>query len=445
MCLHHYIANNSSHSEAQGHTPVAANDVFPWHLPVFDAHCHPTDTMRSISALDTMRASAIVIMATRSQDQELVAEVASVHGVKGRANLLDREGAYWKGSHDNSGLVSAAGEVPKHAALRSCQVIPSFGWHPWFSYQLYDDVAAEPTYIPPAQSPTAGEVDETALLAAKKLHYQAVLAQPPKDDDFVASLPTPVSLSLFISSTRNRLERYPQALVGEIGLDKAFRLPQRWDAGSAESRDDTLTPGGREGRLLSRYRVRMEHQNVILRAQLRLAGEAGRPVSLHGVQAHGILYDTVSDFWKGYEKHVPSKREKRLVARGAEDESDDEDANDPPEKPYPPRICLHSYSGPAQCLRQWLSPKIPAGIYVSVSTAVNFNTTSSRDKFADIVRAVPDDRILVESDLDCAGEKMDAALEDMYRRVCEVKGWTLEDGVLRIARNMEHFIFGKKL
>jgi Tat protein secretion system quality control protein TatD with DNase activity len=375
--------------------------------------------MGSIASIRSMRASALVIMSTRSQDQDLVADVASAHGVKSRASLRGQN-------------VSQDDDATAVSVSAGCHVIPSFGWHPWFSYQLYDDSAEQPTYNPP---PHAG--DETHA-TAKRAHYQAVL-KPSPQDDFISSLPTPIAVSSFISSTRARLQSHPQALVGEIGLDKAFRLPAKWDA--AASRDDALTPGGREGRLLSPYRVVMHHQEAILRAQLRLAGETGRPVSLHGVQAHGVLYGAVSGCWKGHEKHIPSRRERRMVAPGAEDNSDDEDASVLSGKPYPPRVCLHSYSGSVEGLKQWFNPTAPAEIYVSFSTAVNLSVSSS-DKFADVVCAVPDDRILVESDLHRAGEEMDAALEDMYRRVCAAKGWSLEDGIQTIASNFEQFIFG---
>lgn len=434
MCQQPQEDDNSSHDNETKLPPPVNNGPFPWHLPVFDAHCHPTDTMSSINSFKTMRASTLAIMATRLQDQDLVADVASLHGIKDRASLRGRADG-----HQNEGRGEAADSTP--VVQRNCLAIPSFGWHPWFSYQMYDDVAAEPTYKPP----TGDETDETALLAAKKVHYQAVLAPSPQDDDFITSLPTPIPVSSFISSTRTRLDSYPLALVGEIGLDKAFRLPQKWDATLASSRDDGLTPGGREGRLLSPYRVRMQHQQAILRAQLRLAGETGRPVSVHGVQAHGVLYNTVSSCWKGHEIHVPSQRERRMVAPGAEDDSDDDDDNDADStgKPYPPRICLHSYSGSKEALKQWFNPTVPAKVYVSFSTAVNLSTEASREKFAEVVRAVPDDKVLVESDLHIAGDDMDAALEDMYRRVCDVKGWGLEEGVVRIGNNFEDFIFGR--
>ncbi|KAK5998251.1 Cut9-interacting protein scn1 [Cladobotryum mycophilum] len=403
--------------------------------------------MASVTSFASMRASALTIMATRSQDQHLVAQVASSHGAQ--EPILPSSDTTKGGGDGGSG----------------CKVIPSFGWHPWFSYQLYDDSATEPTYKPNNDD----DSDEEASNARKATHYQAVLSPSP-DQDFISSLPHPIPISSFLSTTRKHLESFPRALIGEVGLDKAFRLPEKHgdpaDPSSSSSsssppppRDDSLTPGGREGRLLSPYRVRMAHQQTILWAQLRLAGEVGRAVSVHGVQAHGVLYDTISALWKGHELKVLSRRERKMVAPNAEDFDDSDDDNDNDDndndsnekpsprqkqpllsgKPFPPRICLHSYSGSPDMLKQWVHPSVPSQVFVSFSTAVNLG---SRTKLADVVRAVPDDRILVESDLHVAGGDMDAALEDMYRLVCEVKGWDVEDGVRRIGRNYNHFIFG---
>ncbi|KAK3318329.1 hypothetical protein B0H66DRAFT_233314 [Apodospora peruviana] len=379
---------------------------FPWHVGVCDAHCHPTDTMPSIASIGNMKARVLTIMATRSQDQTLVASVAADHAIQSRDILSDSAGP------------------------RGTKVVPAYGWHPWFSHQLYNDSAEAPTYA----------LDNTSE-SQKPRHYEAVLTPAP-DAAFVASLPEPQPLSEFLAATRQRLLALPTAMVGEIGVDRAFRLP----SGDVEqsSRDENITPGGREGRMLSPYHVKMEHQLLVLKAQLRLAGEIGRPVSVHGVQAHGVLFDALASLWKGYEKEVISRRKKRLVAQGAEDfSSDDEDENEEPytAKPFPPRICLHSFSGPPQMLRQYLNPEIPATLFFSFSIGVNLGGPKSEAKFAEVIQACPDDKLLIESDLHTAGDQMDEQLEQIGRKVCEIKGWTLDEGLVRLRRNYEDFVY----
>ncbi|KAI9901591.1 hypothetical protein N3K66_003408 [Trichothecium roseum] len=382
-------------------------EPFPWHLGAFDAHCHPTDTMASIASIPQMKARTLTIMGTRSQDQHLVAQVADDKGIKGRKCLAG----------DDT-------QAPK--------VVPSFGWHPWFSHQLFDDSATQPTYMP-------GSEDAAGVYAAKKAHYQAVLTPSP-DDDFVRALPEPTPISVYLSRTREYLRTYPLALVGEIGVDKAFRLPEAFP--ESHSHDSDITPGGREGRRLSPHRVKMTHQQAILKAQLGLAGDVGRAVSVHGVQAHGVLHDTIQATWKGRERVVRSARERKRVAPGAEESSDEDETVGG--RPYPPRICLHSFSGSVEVMEQWLKPVIPAVIFFSFSVAVNLGTESATSKFEDVVRAMPDNKILVESDLHTAGTEMDDTLEDMCRRICRIKSWSLEEGLGKIGDNYKAFILGSE-
>lgn len=389
-------------------------ELFPWHLGVFDAHCHPTDTVPSIENIASMKTRALVIMATRGQDQSIVADFADKLGF----------------TMDSVPVLKSTESNEKPRGF----LLPSFGWHPWFSHQIYDD-----RFNSSDNPRTVSKID----------HYRKAISPTPKDDDFMDSLLEPRPLSDLLNQTRSFLERFPLALVGEIGLDRAFRIPGREMVDNDYEKELNLTPGGREGRRLSPYRVDMEHQRIILKAQLNLAGEMQRAVSVHGVAAHGIVFETLQETWRGLEKPVLSKRQRKGrvsvdTARQSEQEAKAEteprtsQAGTP--KPFPPRICLHSYSGHPDTLKQYLHPAVPAVIFFSFSRLVNFSTTSS--KAVAVIKAVPDDRILAESDLHAAGAKMDDLMEEIIVKICQIKGWSLENGVKQLSSNWMHYAFG---
>ncbi|KAH8428077.1 TatD family hydrolase [Aspergillus melleus] len=383
---------------------------FPWEIGVFDAHCHPTDTMSSIAEIPQMKATTLTVMATRGEDQDLVLQTA--------ATLSGRDTAI---NGSNTG-----------------RVLPCFGWHPWFSHQILDD------------NPDSSESDVASGSERKKAHYRKVLTPSP-DDEFISTLPEPKPLSQLISEIRSRLTTHPLALVGEVGLDRAFRLPNSWKPQDLENRDEGMTPGSREGRKLSPHRVQPEHQKAVLRAQLKLAGELRRPISVHSVQAHGAVFDLFKTLWSGHERKVQSRRDRqrrRSVADAhadseAEEEEEGKQASPQPEPPlpFPPRICMHSYSGPVNPVKQFLHASNPSDVYFSFSTVINFSGPSAQ-KVMDVIKALPDDRILIESDLHTAGPPMDELLEQVARQICELRRWTLHQGVQQLADNWKRFVYG---
>lgn len=373
--------------------------LFPWELGVHDAHCHPTDTMASIDDIPAMKARTLTIMATRGEDQELVSHAASRYGEPSK------------------------------------RVHPCFGWHPWFSHQIFDDTQTSGSTTP-----------------SKEKHYKAVLTPSITDENLLQDLPEPRPLSSLVADIRANLRKHPEALVGEIGLDRSFRIPNAWFPHELENRDGSRTGGSREGRSLSPYRVQVSHQKVILKAQLQLAGELRRAVSIHSVQSHGAIFEVLRELWAGYEKKVESNRQRkrRPSAAGAHEESEGETEesaarnrhtpiSDSPPLPFPPKICLHSYSGPPEPLKQFLHRSTPADVYFSFSHVINFSGDSLA-KTTEVIKMLPERQILVESDLHSAGQQMDELLEQAVRKICAIRGWTLKHGVTILGDNWKRFV-----
>lgn len=143
-------------------------------------------------------------------------------------------------------------------------VLPCFGVHPWAAHTIS---LQNPS--PPARE-----------------HYAALFRAQDVDVALLDALPTPTPLDEVLAQLRAYLTRYSHALVGEVGIDRSFRLPY---PGSAPQR-------------LTRYQTPIEHQLAVLEPQVRLACQLRRSISMHSVRAAGHTTNLLARFaaWEGF-------------------------------------------------------------------------------------------------------------------------------------------------
>ena len=124
------------------------------------------------------------------------------------------------------------------------------GYHPWFSHWIS---------ISPG--------------VTREEHYRKLFSPSGEHlERLLSHLPDPIPLADILAELRKNLSSFPQAMLGEVGLDRAARVPIEYAA----------TP-----RELTQFRVPLEHQLAILEPQIDLAVELRRNISIHISQ--GIL------------------------------------------------------------------------------------------------------------------------------------------------------------
>lgn len=313
---------------------------------VLDAHCHPTDSAPiSSSALEQLQIT-ICAMSTRQSDQSEVRLLAERHPTK---------------------VVPCFGQCKP---ARASFLLLLKGYHPWFSHSI---------------TLKSG--------VSKETHYRQLL-RPQSEQEFehlLLSLPIPVALEDLISELRHNLKAFPHAMLGEVGLDRAFRLPIDYFA---------------YPRQLTSFTIPIDHQLAILEAQLELAVELGRNVSLHSVKAQQAtlqLIDRLSaehgERWRNISIDMHSCGLSAQMWREMEVEA-----------VLKPRLRLNIV----------LQKKHP-NIFMSLSTVIN----SRSENHISLVKACSDNRILVESDFHDI-EKCTERTWEMVQIVARVKGWDVE-------------------
>jgi Tat protein secretion system quality control protein TatD with DNase activity len=158
------------------------------------------------------------------------------------------------------------------------------------------------------------------------------------------------------------LEQHPSAIVGEIGLCKMARFVRQHPEGKA---------------------VALAIQRAVFKQQMILAAKLRRPVSVHCVNQHGAFVSLIKELLE-----------------------ETKDAKDPWNF-LPPAIGMHSFTGAAHHAKELLKLETQVApnqalFYFGFSHTVNYAMCTSdkaRRKGREAVRAVPEDRLLVESDV----------------------------------------------
>jgi TatD DNase family protein len=193
-----------------------------------------------------------------------------------------------------------------------------------------------------------------------------------------------------IEELRKLLQLYPEALVGEIGVDKIAKSP-----------DGTVYD--------------FQIQKDFFEKQMQLAAELDRPVSIHSVQAHGYILD----YFRQVDQQI--RRNKKSGQNAAL---------------CPPSIMLHSFSASSQISDALVKlPSIGSRFFFSFSYLVN----SRSPKCMERILAIPEDRLLLESDVHST-IAVDEAMNQIIDLVSQAKSWTRDYTIERTIQNTMRYL-----
>ena len=269
--------------------------------------------------------------------------------------------------------------------MRNCPITSSFhkclGYHPWFSHWI--------TLLP---------------THSKEDHYRQLFPISTKEESeafekLLLSLPDPITLESVLLDLRHNLQSFPLAILGEVGIDRSFHVPF----------DYFTSP-----RVRSPFMIPLEHQLSILEAQLNLAVELQRNVSLHSVkcqlntvQLFDRMYDTHGENWKSINIDIHSCSLSTQTWRNIE-------------------VCSFSSIWFAcLCLCALLLIMIQSkhsNVFLSLSTVINGRSPN----YKKLIAACSPSRILVESDYNNIDDCTERTWE-MLKIVAGIKGWHVED------------------
>ncbi|CCH45392.1 putative deoxyribonuclease [Wickerhamomyces ciferrii] len=245
------------------------------------------------------------------------------------------------------------------------QVTPSFGVHPWYSHFFTLDQVFD-----------------------KQKHYSQIFKKESVDNELLTLLPDPIDFHQHLSMIKQLIPKYQKPIViGEIGLDKLFRIPTSGFYGNPQC------CGKEQDIRLTNYKVNMDHQKRIFIEQLKVAFELNLSISIHNVKTSGVIHEILLKVLKDYPNYVGS-------------------------------ICLHSYTGSIETLELFIKTFKKSKIHFFISLSSFINNNAKRDELENVLKIIPDESVLIETDITIENHNPMEKLLEIRELVLRYKNWS---------------------
>ncbi|RHZ47530.1 hypothetical protein Glove_578g33 [Diversispora epigaea] len=350
------------------------SENFQW-SKVCDAHNHVHVDRENLSKIGELKTSRICLMGTRFEDWDIVSKVS--------IDFPDK-------------------------------VVPCFGYHPWFAHSVelleeknnslnprdhYLSILFEPNSTNKPTTTTNTIINQNNNSSSSNQGNENENENENDLSTFITFLSPPIPFNTWYSKLESLLKLHPQALIGEIGIDKISKLKHP------------------KTKVMTKIQTSMEHQMKLMELQLDLAAKYNRAVSLHCVQSTGQIVQLLD---RKVLNNYKNKNNQNFL---------------------PPRICLHSFGGSVDTIKALTSnqpkkkKKLPTQIYFSFSIVIN----ERYNRLPELIKAVPEDRLLIESDFH-SPDGMDELMERIIKLISEIKNWSPTFTVEKTRENFLRFI-----
>jgi Tat protein secretion system quality control protein TatD with DNase activity len=327
-----------------------------------DSHHSEKDTRQSIQY---PKLGGIAIMSTQPRDFPIVEQL------RNNLQFLCTQELETNHKHDVHGTHTNTKQQQHDTQLKI--IVPCYGVHPWFLAQANRDFSTVTTTTTSSTPPII-----TTTTPSKEL-------------------------PAWLPYLKEKLQSDPQSQMGEIGLDGA-----RYE----------MDPVTHQKVLVST----MESQIQAFEAQMHLAADLEKTVSIHAVQCWGPLMDSLRRI-KATRRNI--LRKENLTRGGKEDKRNDKEI----QYVLPPKMYFHAFGGKAAVVDQLDAiicrnrdksmdmesmSSLTCETFYGFAPVINFRSP----KTASVIQRVGIDRLVLETDLEdyqCVREDTQANAEFVAR------------------------------